>query len=731
MSKLRLLIALLFPALLALIIYAIKPTFSSSVYSLLPQTNISENIATLIEQRNKTFKNTLVVLLEEDTDSPLRLREQAALVVASADASQLFSDIEWQKDADEIAENYALMKPYRAAFLSAEQRQSSPNWVIQQWYSPSANSTQLLQDPLLLNSGLQSLLLAQASDVTLIDSVPILNRDNKNYILIKLSIAPNNQSIEGSAKVESWLGEVKKALVSGRLYSLGVSRYSHAAVEQARDEVSSIGLVSLVAIVLLVLFIFRSPFVLVAVFYPLVVAILGGTLVLSLCFESIHLLTLVFGASLLGLSVDYAFHWLLCYQKKTPVVLARTLLAAGVSSVTVFLAQTLTSFEVLAQMGVFAASGIFLAATSVVILYPWIFKTGIGTTSAECFSKLPKLRVNSWWVPLLILICLGLVWQQKVDDDVRKLQPVNAELQAEEHQIQSVFSQNIAPAYIYINAPDECQLIAKAHDVAAILHRANIEYNRALIDYYPRCEQQLKNIEVAKSWGEEDGLYQMVASSLPIQTRPSEAYRRELAELELLTLSSPVPEFISSQLQWMKTSDGRSHGLVSLKVLSAEQSSTIVPQLAPLSAVYVDQVSQLNRALGQARYRGGSILVATLLLLGCGLLLLFRKQQPWLRTIPILVGFCAALGATWLLAQPFSVFTLLALVMLVGLSMDFSIFSAQGEQCALLAIVCSALTTILAFGTLGLSEVPVLHNIGTVLTFGILGAMASSLLIRD
>jgi len=731
MSKLRLLLAFLLPILLGCLIYALQPTFSSSIHSLLPQSGMSKQITELIAQRDRTFKNTLLVLLEDDRANAQRIALSAERVASSAKNSELFSQVQWQIDTQKVTAEFNRLKPYQAAFLTPMQRQSSPNWVMQQWYSPSANSAQLLEDPLLLSYGLSQKLLAQAANSTLIDTVPVLSHRQHSYVLLRLTIAPSYRGIDGGARIESWLAEVEDELVAGRVYSVGVARYSHAAVEQARGEISSIGLVSLFAIILLVLLIFRSFSVLLAVFYPLGVAILGGVLVLSLCFESIHILTLVFGASLLGLSVDYAFHWLLCYQLKSPVVLARTLLAAAMSSVIVFLAQTLTTFEVLAQMGVFAASGLLFAALSVVTLYPWVFNAELPTLQIRLISRLPKLRSNHWILSLLVVLCLGLASLQQVDDDVRKLQPINAELKSQEERIKGVFSQDLAPATIYFTAEDECGLIAKAHELSALLVRAKVEHSRVLVDFFPRCEEQRENISTVQRWLEHDGLYQKLASVLPISAEPPIGYQHQVSELEVMTLSSPVPSFIANQLQWMQTADGAYHSLLSLPVLSPKEAEQLTPQLAAWEAVYVDQVAALNSALAEARYRGGLILAATLLVLGCGLLLLFRNRRPLIRIIPVLVSFIAALGATWLFSQPFSVFTLLALVMLVGLSMDFSIFSARGEQCALLAIVCSALTTILAFGTLGLSEVPVLHNIGTVLTFGILGAMASSLLIRD
>src|SRR5690606_39709912 len=89
----------------------------------------------------------------------------------------------------------------------------------------------------------------------------------------------------------------------------GVPLHAEAAAVQARREVATIGLGSLAAVLVLVWLAFRSlrPIGLVAL--SLLVGVAAGVAATDALFGSVHLLTLVFGASLVGVAEDYGIHY--------------------------------------------------------------------------------------------------------------------------------------------------------------------------------------------------------------------------------------------------------------------------------------------------------------------------------------------------------------------------------------------------------------------------------------
>ena len=90
----------------------------------------------------------------------------------------------------------------------------------------------------------------------------------------------------------------------------GVILYAAAAGAQAKWEVSIIGIGSLLGIVALMWLTFHSLKPIALIMVSIGVGCLGALSMCWLLFERIHLLTLVFGASLIGGAQDYGIYFL-------------------------------------------------------------------------------------------------------------------------------------------------------------------------------------------------------------------------------------------------------------------------------------------------------------------------------------------------------------------------------------------------------------------------------------
>ena len=74
------------------------------------------------------------------------------------------------------------------------------------------------------------------------------------------------------------------------------------------------------------------------------------------------------------------------------------------------------------------------------------------------------------------------------------------------------------------------------------------------------------------------------------------------------------------------------------------------------------------------------------------------------------------------LAIPLTLFNTLALILILGLAMDYVLFFAEtksGYQSTMLATSLSAIATMMSFGLLVLSNTPVLHHFGLTVLIGV------------
>ena len=110
-----------------------------------------------------------------------------------------------------------------------------------------------------------------------------------------------------------------------------------------------------------------------------------------------------------------------------------------------------------------------------------------------------------------------------------------------------------------------------------------------------------------------------------------------------------------------------------------------------------------------------------------GLLLIWRYgiKLAFLVIAPPFIAGIAALAITAVFAIPITIFNLLALLLVLGIGIDYTLFFAEQKnkvesRNTFLAITLSAITTVLSFGLLALSETQAIHGFGITVLTGII-----------
>jgi predicted exporter len=194
-------------------------------------------------------------------------------------------------------------------------------------------------------------------------------------------------------------------------------------------------------------------------------------------------------------------------------------------------------------------------------------------------------------------------------------------------------------------------------------------------------------------------------------------------------LGSPLAYFVAS-------SRARLGGHVAyLTPVTGGDGKALASLLAGLDGVYyVDQ-----EALFSAAYAGFRERALSLLGWGLGLVLLcllVRYRRPLgalLGLLPAVLGAGAALGLLGLLGVEVSFMNVIALLLVVSMGVDYGIYSLEGgdDEAAttLGSVSLAALTTVLSFGALGLSDNPALASIGITVGLGLLFCVLTSPLV--
>ena len=175
-----------------------------------------------------------------------------------------------------------------------------------------------------------------------------------HYIMI-----PVNMTSENSGYVDILRNAAENASKEqAHVYVAGVPVHTAVMTEKSKTELFFFSVFALIIAVLLNFWLFRRFYTLLPVVASLTVGFLVGGIALFLCFSSPHILTFVFGTSLIGLGIDYSFHSIVRASGGDKIVISRNMLHSFLTTVLCFIPLIFSSLGLLKQIAVFTIFGL-------------------------------------------------------------------------------------------------------------------------------------------------------------------------------------------------------------------------------------------------------------------------------------------------------------------------------------------------------------------------------------
>ncbi|MCK0716203.1 MMPL family transporter [Chromohalobacter sarecensis] len=698
-----------------------------------------------------SFEDRFVLLVHAD-DLSNTTPALAEALSGDSDAASVIDTLTW-RDTDLLDDDpQAALDTYRYRLLTPEIRQaidadggeSLVEPALQALFSPAARPDPR-RDPFgLLDAWLEE---RTTSRVTPRDGRLSVAIDDQRFDLLIGELAASPYAPDAQQPLTTALADFQAAHPEATLLRSGLIFHAAAGAEQAKHEISTIGLGALLGLVAVLLIVFRSPRVLLALLLPLGSGLLMAlTLTLAL-FGSLHLLTLAFGASLIGIAIDYALHLQSHRAIAGRAFRLRALLpglALGLaSSLVAYLAQTFTPLPGLRQMAVFAALGLLGAWLSVVLWLPRL-RLPISPATARLATRWERLTRSPWRLKpgivgvvamILVAVC---IWRLHSDDSLRLLSSSPDALLEQERIVQRHFGNDTGTHYLLVRGDDEAALLSRLDalhtPLDALEDQGVISGHLDLADSVPPPERQ--NADLARV----ERLYQTPLETLfaraNLPDTLAERARARLDESPLLDvatwLDSPLGE--SQRRLWLgETEDGDVAASVALQGVADGDGEAPLRQLAADTpgVTYVDRIERLSGLLGELRTHIAEWLALGLVLLGVGLSLRYRRRT-WRVLVPPLGATLIVLTSFAVTGIPLNVFSQLGLLLVLGIGLDAGIFNAEHprQAAAWLAISLSTLTSLLAFGLLAFSATPALHYLGLTCLIGLAAVWGLVYLLR-
>lgn len=735
---------------------AAGPVVNADLLSLLPGARQEPGFQAAARSVQESAERKLVLVISAGERAVARAA--ARHVTEQLAESEQFAHLDLRRDAADLRQLGAFYFPYRSGLLSPETRrellagdeETFRRQLLSRYLNPLAGlSSGLVEaDPLLLLPDFLASLAPAETSLQLDDGFLTAQEDGSYHVLLleELIASPFSMTLQDALapRLEALRRELG-ATHGAQLMVAGVFPHAAAGTASARREVSIVGLGSLAGIFVLFLAVFRSPRPLLLGGFAVAVGCLTGFAACLAFFGQVHLLTLVFGASLVGISVDYALHYF-CERladggAAADVVLRRVFpgITLGlVTSVVGFAGILMAPFPGLREMAVFSSIGLIGAWLCVVLFYPVVPQGrprsgGKALQWARSCGRFWESRsTRSTWSVLTLLLLVAVAGCLKLTplDDFRLLQARDTQILAEDERVRHLLGQDHASQFFLVRGDDAATVLEREEGLLAALQplvdKGELRGYTALSRFVPSPARQQENRRLIDQLVAGDsGLFETLVQTIGLPEGTRAAYagaRGQSGSDHVLTMHDWLETPAAAPLRhlWVTTEGGP----VSVVSLSGVSDAAALRQLAAAhdDLRFVDRVGELSEVF--AAYRSKTLWLTGAAYLAVALLLLLRYGMAGalgIMAVPLAAAL-AAFGALGYLSEPISLFNVMALLLVLGIGVDYGIFFREDGRvraATLLAVALSAATTILAFGLLAVSATAAVHSFGLTLLIGI------------
>ncbi len=513
----------------------------------------------------------------------------------------------------------------------------------------------------------------------------------------------------------------------------GVPLFTDAIAERASSELALIGLVSGAGVLVFAAALFGRAAAMASMALTVAIGFLCALGASFAVFGKLSLITFVFGATLIGVSIDYSSHWFALKRpgegpfERRARLLPALVLAAG-STAAAYAVLGLTPLPGLKQMALLAAVGVLAALGAVLTLLPfaeWAApkrETRLMALLERTLPKIPRLdagTLRSRSVQLVLAAIFGAIAgglsQVQLASGISDLQGApQALIDAQAAVGRRLGLPSPAQAYVVQGASMDEALERESRlrrQIAADPALSKIRPS-GLAEWLPTEAEQRRTEALAKR-----AAALAAPDALALLGAAPEGPGSRLVTLDGL-LQSPFAPLIAPHV--LADEPGRAAILV--MIAGADPAS--LPALARAAesvegAAFVDMTASMNRTLSHYRTLVFAFTGASALLLW-GILTLRFGRAGWRALAPAVFGIAAALGFFGWAGIPVTLFAALAAVLLLGLGVDYGIFlcSSPDDGRTSAAILFSGVTTMLSFGLLALSSTPALSAFGLMVLTG-------------
>ncbi len=565
--------------------------------------------------------------------------------------------------------------------------------------------------------------------------------------------------------------EMSAKVGAARLLLSGTPVFSVSSRDTISSEASKLSLMGAVAVVTLLLLVFRSWVNVLICLVPVLTGAIAGIAAVSVCFGSVHGMTLGFGTALIGEAVDYSIYYFMQPRQQNGenqngeniwrLRFWPTIRLGVFTSICGFAALVFSSFPGLAQLGVYSIAGLCAAALTTRFVLPDLPLGNVG------FAPNPALggylaRSSSWLrklqLPVILLTVTAIVYlaQNKApiwSQSLSGLSPMSKiELQYDELLRGDLGAPDMR--YLVAVSGKDMESVLRGSEVVTqtldVLQREGIiagfeSPSRVL----PSQQLQQMRQSALPSSSQLQALLPRALAGLPLQSSRLGEFVADIEAARHLPLLTPA-DFAGSAMQASLAAllTQRPDGWVAFLPLritanteAAKQQVHDVLQLLSVrlkpdhgDIYFVDMVEESAQIYTRYFHEALTLALVGSLVIFILLVVMLRSWRTTLRVmLPLSISIIWVMAGLVLFGRELNLLHLVGILLIVAVGSNYALFFSQSardvplQNTTLPAVLVANIATVLGFGVLAFSQVPALNAVGMTVAPGAILALCLSL----
>jgi len=540
--------------------------------------------------------------------------------------------------------------------------------------------------------------------------------------------------------------QVVSAAKSARLLETGPAVFAVSTRNTAVRDATRLSLLATVITASLLLFSYRSLLPLVLGLLPVATGALAAIAGVSLGFGFVHGITLGFGVTLIGESVDYAIYLFTQTNRGDPpsTTIARiwpTIRLCALTSIVGFAVMLFSEFVGFAQLGLFSIVGLVaaLGVTRFVLpeLLPQNFSAEGAANLARPLSAIVKHRRHLRPIVALLALTGGLLlvshrgdfW----DSDLNNLSPIPPALQALDRSLHKDLGVPDLRYFMlfYADTQETALQDSEALDSRLRTLVADRQLGRYDLPSQILPSERAQRMRQAALPDAETlrTRFEQALAGLPFRDGSFDPFLRDVARTRSgpLVQRSDLPPPLALQLDSMLVRRGR--GWEVIAPLRQVADPAAVAAAFGSAGVPGTQLIDLEKESGQLlrQFQHEATALAVIGSTAIIVLLTFALRSPK-RVIAVAAPLAASLIVTASLltlgGSKLSIFMMVGFLLTAAVGSNYCLFferaydNTEAQMRSIASVLLANLCAVSAYGAMSLSSIPVLHDIGMTVAIG-------------